>query len=275
MNKKITLSILLVLILISLFSSPVLSQSAAAPKLKQPWVNIDLLFSFNQPMPNLYGNIADFFAFTSYGVKYGFGSQINVKVTANKKGTIKPYFTLGYNLFLGSDETTAYIDSNKISSVYPLPGSKRYGTVPGSSKMYMNDFYFGAGFEYDFVNKTRWTPYLGTDLNMNVLFGIYRQTAGNFPQTSYIIKPGVRFGFATVAGIYYRVTQALGFTFAAKYRFANVIGKSSDATNSTADLNKMNLLDDSAPGLNTYLTKSRNIDYFEFLLGISFFIGRR
>ncbi len=288
MKKKfsILISCFLILLFIIFSSSLAYSQTAAAPKFKTPFVNVDVLFSYSQPFPNFYGNVQDFFDFKNYGVKYGLGAQINVKLAANKKGTIKPYASISYNLFLGSDNSNTFIDSNIISGIYPLPGSKKTysgNPISGTSKMYIHDFAFAGGFEYDFMNKTRWTPYLGAEVSMNVLFGTYRQTpnqvigSATLPgtQVSYTINSVVRMGFGIAAGLYLRISQPIAFTFATKYKFANLIGKSSDLTTGAADLNKMNLNDKAATDLNTNLSKSRNIDFMEFLLGISFNIGKR
>jgi hypothetical protein len=286
MSKKyiFSKSVIFILFLVMICSNITFSQTAAAIKFKQPFVNVDILFAYSQPLPGLFGNVQDFFDFKSYGVKTGLGAQINVKLAANKKGTIKPYASLGYNLFMGSDGSNTFIDSNTISGLYPLSGSSRtydHGPQPGTSKIYLHDFFFAGGFEYDFVNKTRWTPYLGAEVSMNVLFGTYRQTPTKVlgpigpSEISYTIHSTVRMGFGAAAGIYLRISQPIGFTFCTKYQFANLIGKSSTSTSGPSEVNKMNLLDKANTGLNTYLSKSRNIDYFEFLLGISFNIGKR
>lgn len=286
MNKKISIFILFFIILICDTS---FAQIGAAPKFKTSPVTVDVLFSYSQPLPNMFGNVQDFFDFKNYGVKFGIGSEIDVKIATNKKGNIKPYASIAYNLFLGSDGSNTFIDSNIISARYPLSGSQKTysgSPVPGTSKMYIHDFSFAGGFEYDFVNKTRWTPFLAGEVSLNVLFGTYRQTPNGYysssgfinsspGETSYTIKSATRMGFGAGAGITFRVHQFVGFTFAAKYKFANLIGKSSDVTNGAADLNKMNLNDKSAADLNTNLNKNRNIDYFQFLLGVSFFIGKR
>lgn len=272
-------------LLFTLCSGVTYSQMAAATKFKPAPVTIDVLFCYSQPLPGLFGEVKDFFDFKSYGVKYGFGAQVNVKLATNKKGTIKPYLSLGYDLFLGKDDGNTFIDSNQIHGPYPFPGSQKTysgNPIPGSSKMYIHDFLVAGGFEYDFVNKTRWTPYLGAELSMNVLFGTYKQTpnyavppANTTAEVSYTIKSATRFGFAGSAGIYLRIHQLIGFTFCTKYKFANLLAKSSDPTSGSADLNKINLLDKAATELNSNLTKDRNINYFEFLLGVSFFVGKR
>lgn len=246
-------------------------------KFKQSAVTVELLFNYSQPLPNMYGEIGEFFSFSNYGVKTGFGSQINVKLAANKKGTIRPFLTIGYNMFIGTNDV-AYIDSNNISHGYPLVNNNRYGTEPGTSKMYIHVFTAGLGFGYDFVNKTKWTPFLGLETDLNVIFGTYRQTPnevrGPNPTTSvsYTIKQAVRFGLGLGAGVQFRVSKIVGFSFVTKYKLANVLGASS---NRITELNKMELLDKADTDIHDLLTKSRKINYFEFNLGVGIYIGKR
>lgn len=266
-------------VLISIFLLPLTSEAQiktfASKKFKPPAVTVELLFNYSQPIAHLYGDMQRFFTFDSYGVKYGFGSEINVKITANKRGTLKPFATIGYNLFMGKDNGNAYIDSNILQHGYPLGGSRYYDPIPGTSKMLLHNFNFGLGFEYTFINKTRWTPYLGADLDLNLIFGTFRQspsTGINTAEVSYTIKEAVRFGFGLGGGIHMRVSRPIGFVFAAKYKFANVLGKDSKVLN---ELNKMYLLDKKATDLNTNMVKDRQINYLQFSLGIAFYIGRR
>src|SRR5664279_3386878 len=73
-------------------------------RLKPAAVIVEMVFDYNQPLPSMYGDMADFFTFKNYGVKVGTGAHFNVKLTADKKGKIRPYFTIGYDLFLNSDK---------------------------------------------------------------------------------------------------------------------------------------------------------------------------
>jgi len=264
-----------VILLIVIFCIPsfVNSQVVYSTKFKPPQVNIEVLFSYAQPFPNMYGTVSDFFAFKNYGVKNGLpGAQVNVKLTADKKGRILPYLSLGYNLFYGKDNGTAFIDSNIINSGYPLPGSTQYNTVSGSSKIYLHNFNAGLGFSYAFTNKSRWTPHLDAELDLNMLFGTYRQTPYNTGETSFTIKNAARFGFGVGAGIKVRITKAFGLAFTTKYKFANVLGKNSERI---FEQNKMTLLDKANTGINGNLSKDRHIQYIEVLLGVSFYIGRK
>lgn len=242
-------------------------------KFRPPQVSVELLFNYAQPISHLFSDMDRFFSFDGYGVKYGFGSEINVKIHADKKGRISPYATIGYNMFLGNADN-AYIDSN-ILNQYPLTGSRLYGPISGTSKMFIHDFSFGLGFSYTFVNKTRWTPFLGADLDMHVLFGTFRQTPNVGPNTSevsYTLKQALRFGFGIGGGVSLRVSKPVGFVFETKYKFANLLGK--EAKLST-ELNKFYLLDKKDTDLNTRLVKDRQIDYLQFSLGIAFYIGKK
>lgn len=273
-TTKNTLSFFISLLLIFIFTyGNVTSQIVKKKtKYKPAILTIEFLGTFSVPLPHLYGDISDFFKFESYGVKYGFGSQLNFKLATDKKGTIRPYATLGYSLFLGKDNSTAFIGGNTISNGYPLPDGEQFTPTSGKSKIFIHDFYTGLGFEYAFMNRTRWTPYLGTDVDLNVLFGTYKQTPAGQSEVSFTIKEAVRFGFSVGGGVQARFGRAAGIVISTRYRFANLLGKSSKRE---TEVNKMQLLDKSATELNTSLSKSRNIDYIEFGAGVVFFIGRK
>lgn len=279
MKKLITNTLLGVIITLFLFPAYSNSQikTYRTKKYRPSQVTVEVLFNYAQPIPHLYSDMASFFSFDGYGVKYGFGSEINVRLTTNKKGTIMPYATFGYNLFMGNDGSTAYLDSNVLRT-FPLPGNGTYSTVSGSSKMLLHDFNFGLGFSYAFANKTRWTPFLGADLDMNILFGTYRQTpdrvvgGGPLGEYSYTVNQAVRFGFGLGGGVHLRVSKYIGFLFETKYKLTNLLGKDSKVS---TELNKMYLNDLKDTDLNSKLEKSRQIDYLQFSLGIAFYIGRK
>jgi hypothetical protein len=278
-NNSIFHSFIFFIIAVFFITSNIDSQVkySSRKKFKPTRVNVEVLFNYSQPLPNMFGEVKDFFNFSSYGVKTGFGGQINVKLATNKKGTIRPYATIGYSLFLGNDNNTAYIDSNVIQSGYPLQNNLQFSSTPGTSKIYLHIFNAGLGFGYDFINKTRWTPFLGIETNLNIIFGTYRQhpfqTKGGVGpiEVSFTIKQTARFGFGFASGINLRIHKLIGFNFAAKYKFANLFGI---ASRRISELNNMELLDKSDPSIHSSLTKSRSIQYLEFGLGISFHIGK-
>lgn len=239
-------------------------------KFKPAALTIEHLLIYEQPLPNLYSKISDFFSFKGYGVKYGFGTQINLKLATNKKGTIRPYLSLGYSLFLGNDNGTAYIDSNVINNGFPL--NKTYSGVPGYSKMYLHNITTGIGIEYAFLNKTRWIPFLDIEIDFNILMGTYRQTPNGLSTVSFTIKPAVRFGAALGGGLQVRITKVFGLVFSTKFKYANLIGKSSEFV---TEQNKMKILDKSATNLNSSLSKDRHIMYIDLMLGVAYYIGKK
>jgi len=276
--KTLKFKSIIFIIVVFCFPSFLNSQVIYTKRYKPPQVAIELLFSYPQPLPGLFGDIGKFFTFSSYGVKSGIiGGQINVKLVTDKKGRIRPYLTTGYSLFQGKDNGSAYVDTNAgTNNGYPLSGNSVFIPVSGSSKMYMHIFNAGLGFEYSFINKTRWIPHLEAELDMNIIYGKIKQSPnvkiGSYDQSEFTIKQATRFGFGFGGGVEVRLSQAFGLAFTAKYKFTNVLGKESEKI---FEQNKMKLLDKAAAGLNGNLSKDRQIMYIEALLGAVFYIGKK
>lgn len=270
-------------------------QIKESSKLKMPLLTIELAGSYNAGIQDLPGDVADFFDFKNYGASVGFGGQFNWKLAVNKKGTLRPYLTLGYAQFQNEDDKYAYIDSNTITGGYPLDTSRSRGHIPqykkikGTSDMFIRDAYAGFGIEYawpEVLKTRRLIPYVGLDFTINVLWGLYRQRPDStFPgqtgpkqQVSFTIKPGVRMGMGINAGLQYRLAEAFGLGTGIHYRWANLIGKSSERTKSKTedinDENKMELLDDEDTSINQLLKDTRNVGFLEFYFGFVFYIVR-
>lgn len=266
-------------------------KTTTGKKFRPPQLTVELLGSYNLGVQDVRGNVADFFAFKNYGVDAGFGGQLNWKLAVNKKGSVRPYLTLGYAQFHNSDVSTAYIDTNALYFGYPLD-SGQYNSTPGRCDLWLRNAYAGLGIEYAFTNadkKGRFIPYVGLDLDLNVLWGLYRQTVDGDTsihgqtdvgtEISYTIKSTTRFGFGFNIGAQYRLANAFGIAFGTHYRWANLIGKESKKTKTKVedpnDVNKMELLDKADATLNSMLSKDRNIGYFEFYLGFAFYVGRK
>jgi len=278
-----TKTTLLFLFLFTFFAVNSFSQvKTTSSKWKSPTLSIDIIGSFDLPIQDAKGNMADFFTYKNYGTKAGFGAQFNFKFGLGRYGQYRPYITLGYAQLQNSDDNTAYIDSNEIANGYPLRGSEVYSSTPGKSVMILRNPYIGAGFEYAFTladkKKRMWIPFVGAEFLLNVITGIYRQT----PTTSvnptlsglevpFTIKSDIRFGIGAGAGVNVRLGRSAGIVFGAKYKLANLIGKKSDLLH---EENKMNLLDKAATDLNTNLSKDRNIGYMEFYVGATIFMGK-
>ena len=246
---------------------------------------IELGGHYNVPVLQAYGHLQDYFTFQNFGLVQGIGFHLNVKYAANKKANIFPYFTFGFCQLQNDDPGLAFIDSNAIQSGYPLPGNLVYHSTPGNSLLAMRILNLGLGVQYYFSTKHPVLPFAGVEVDYNRIWGFYEQEPyaktgnGTIARTTFNFVPASRIGMGIDAGIDYRITDNLGFVFGTKFKLANLFGKSSQSTNPASvtpdDKNKLPLLDASATNLNSNLTTSRNITYFEFYLGFSVFVGRR
>jgi len=278
--KRVTMLFLLVLITSSVHSQI----NYTSTKWKSPFFTVEAAGSYNLPIQESSGTIGDFFKFKNYGTSLGWGAQFNFKFGLGDKGIFRPYVTLGYSQLQGSNDKWAYIDSNEIAHGYPLRGTQLYDSTPGTSKIILRNPYIGLGFEFAWTDidkkKRSIIPFLGFEMVLNVITGIYSQTPLNVPPPNsqfsglyvpYTIKSDVRVGIGVSLGADWRLTKSFGLAFGTKYKLANLIGKKSDFLQ---EENKMNLNDAGAQSLNNYLNKDRNIGYFEFYLGASFFVGK-
>ncbi|MCC6865115.1 MAG: hypothetical protein IT280_03040 [Ignavibacteria bacterium] len=271
---KITKFTVLFLIVCFLFgTSTVESQvKTKTSSLKRPpGFLIEFNLSYSQPLPNMMGDIGEQFNFKNYGVNKGFGSQLYFKLVTDKKGKMRPFLTIGYDLFLNSNKTTAYIPNN-ITTHWPNDTAVT-GTVAGTSKMYLHDFSFGAGFEYAFVNKTTWTPYANFDFTMNMLFGTYKQTPNSTGlEVAYTYKNATRLGIGVGFGVNGRFTKSFGISIGAKWRMPNLLLKDSKLSQ---EVNKFYLNDKEDTSLSKNLTKDRNLMYLQFYVGAAFYLGKK
>ena len=255
---------------------------ASGSKWKSPFFTIEVAGSYNPPIQDAHGEVADFFKFKDYGTSIGWGAQFNFKFGLGPKAQYRPYITLGYSQLYGSDDKNAYIETNWINNGYPLKGSAVFGTnpLPGESATILRIPYAGLGFEYAFTEadpkKRQFIPFVGTEFYLSVITGKYRQTSPIAPytpgaETPFLIKADVRFGIGAGAGMDIRFTKGFGIVFGFKYKLSNLIGKTADFLK---EENKMNLLDGYDTDLNTNLKESRNIGFMELYLGASFFVGK-
>lgn len=281
-KKYSLIAFLIVVSLSSVFTQDLKNNSTYKP----PLFIFELAGHFNVPVFDTRGDLPDFFTFKNYGLVYGIGFHFNVKYAANKKGTLFPYFSFGFCQLQNDDNSSAYLDSNIIKNGYPLSGNTTYGNrINGTSILALRIMHVGLGLQYYFSSSHRLLPYAGAEIDYNNIWGFYEQTpttvAGSAPggKTYFQINNASRVGLGVDLGMDYRITKNLGFVLGTKFKIANLFGKSSDKTNPASetpgDLNKMNLLDKSAPELNSNLSNSRNISYFEFYIGFSVFTGSR
>jgi hypothetical protein len=282
-NRCIPLSLLFVFSLLSV-RAVFTQESHLKPNFTPPRIILEVSGSFELPVQDTYGHLKDFFTFKNYGLVHGVGFHFNAKYGVNKKATLYPFISLGFAQLQNNDFGIAYIDSNNLTSGYPLPGSLSYHSTPGSSILILRNLYAGIGLQYYFISNKPIMPYAGIEVDYNYLWGYYTQTPNSAAgpnssiQQTFNIKPATRLGIGAEVGFDYRISKNLGFLFGTRYKFANLFGKKSEYTEPvTVDpgaANNMNLLDKSAPELNANLNKSRNITYLEFYLGFTLFLGK-
>jgi hypothetical protein len=284
MDSKKALTTFITVFIMLVFVCSVQSQInyASGGKWKSPFFTIEVAGSYNPPIQDAHGELADFFKFKNYGTSIGWGAQFNFKFGLGPFAQYRPYITLGYSQLQGSNDQYAYIETNYINNGYPLSGSALYGTNPvkGKSAIILRIPYAGVGFEYAFTKadpkKRQFIPFVGTEFYLSVITGKYKQTSDLFSlnrgvETPYIIKADVRFGIGAGAGMDIRFTPAFGMNFGFKYKLSNLIGKTADYL---LEENKMNLLDGYDTDLNTNLKESRSIAFMELYLGVCFFVGK-
>lgn len=250
------------------------------PDTKKPYKSPKFIFelcgSFDDPTGSSNGDVKDFFSFKNFGLTYGLGFHFNMKYAADKKASLYPFISLGFTQLQNNDDEKSFIDSNKISGGYPLPGSIQYNSTPGSSVLFLRNLYVGAGLQYYFSTRYHILPFAGLELTYNYIWGSYVQNprivVGNYPagQKTFDINGTSRFGFGVILGSEIRVDKYLGFVLGINYKFTNLLGKNSERS---TEPNTINLLDKKETSLNSKLNCSRNIEHLEFYLGFVLFAG--
>ena len=283
--KNVRVQFIIALVLIGfVFTNETPSQNRV-PKTSYspPGFVFELTGSYDVPVGDARGELRDFFTFKNYGLVYGIGFQLDIKYAAGKKGNLYPYFSAGFCQLQNDDFEHSYIDSNIISYGYPLPGNLTYNNTNGLSILGIRIIDLSLGLQYYFTSKHSLLPFAGFEVNYNYIWGFYEQTPITVPgnagshATMFEINPASRVGIGIGTGMNYRISNHLGFVFGMKYKIANLFGKKSDKTQSSsinpADKNKMNLMDKSAPELNSNINTSRNISYLQFYIGFTVFAG--
>lgn len=276
-------TVLLLLLSVISFNTLDAQVKTTSKNWKSPTFTIDVAPSFVLPIQESRGNnIGEFFSFKNYGTKVGFGAMFNFKFGLGREGQYRPYITLGYSQMQGKDNNTAYIGNNIINTRYPFYGDSIPTPGAGSSEIILRIPHIGVGFEYAVTKadkkKRMWYPFFGVEFLASVITGIYRQTSNNAPaantpgvETGYTIKSDLRVGVGAGLGAAFRFGKSFGLSVGGKYKLFNLIGKKSDVLN---EVNKMNLLDKSAPDLNSNLSKDRNMGSLEFYIGLTIFMGK-
>lgn len=207
-------------------------------------------------------NKLDFTTARTLLTKKGFHFGTAFKFAVDTVGNAKLTGGLNYSSFSGSKE-------------YPIPfkPTRIY-------KSTVTIFTISAGAEYSFTPDKRVNPFAGVELAAN-FFGGNIKADGD---TSFVIDRSqeTRLGITAGAGLNININKKISVVIGVKYSFANLIGKSSESTETTTTGNNTDIgetgtvavfelpLNDGALGRND----SKTFTYFQFYGGISFSLGK-
>ena len=281
MKNTIITFLILVLIFIGIDSAT--AQLKLITYKKKPFVMIDVNGSMDVAALNLHGgDLGEFWGFGNYGQNIGFGCEIKGKITvmSRKMAQLRPYLAVGYSHFT-RDANKVYVTTKTLPAGWPgvgLSGTGQYTSIssaPGSGTFRMNIPYLALGAEYAVYtdSKNLSSFVFGLDLNMSVIFGNYYEYYSDGTENSYGLQSNTRFGVGANVIYNYRITKAFGFNVGTRFQFVNLIGKDSEVY--TAKNNNFYLLDAAKTSLSPLLTDSREIGFFKFFGGVSFYIGKR
>ena len=280
---KYTITIFLILVLMFISIDPATAQLKLKTYKKKPFVMIDVNGSLDVAALNLYGgDLGEFWGFGNYGQSIGYGCEIKGKiaVVSRKMTQFRSYLALGYSHFT-RDADRVYVTTKTLPAGWPgvgLSGTGQYTNVssaPGSGTFRMNIPYIALGAEYAvYTDRKNLSSFnFGLDFNMSIISGMYYEYYSDGTSNDYGLQSNTRFGIGGNVIYNYRFTKAFGVNVGARFQFANLIGKNSEVY--TEKNNNFYLLDAAKTSLSPLLTDSRNIGFFKFFGGVSFYIGSR
>lgn len=280
---KNTLSCFLILVLMFISTDLATAQLKLKISKKKPLVMIDVNGSMDVAALNLHGgDLGEFWGFGNYGQSIGYGCEIKGKIAVMSKRMtqLRPYLALGYSHFT-RDANKVYVTTKTLPAGWPgvgLSGSGQYTSVssaPGSGTFRMNIPYIALGTEFAvYTDRKNLSSFnFGLDFNMSIITGKYYEYYSDGTSNDYGLQANTRFGIGGNAIYNYRFTKAFGVNVGVRFQFANLIGKDTEVY--TAKNNNFYLLDAANTSLSPLLTDSRNIGFFKFFGGVSFYIGSR
>jgi len=278
MKNFITLLIITILIIVNVDSAS--AQLKVKTYKKKPLVMFDIYGSFDVATLNLHGaNLEEFWALGNYGQSVGYGGEFKFKVSAltRKMIQLRPYLAIGYAHFT-RDEGKTFIPNKKLPIGWPgvgLNGTGKYtsvSTAPGSSTFRMNIPYVALGTELAvYTDRKNLSSFnFGLDLNMSVIFGRHTETYTDGSIVWYNLMENTRFGIGANIIYNYRFTKAFGFNVGTRFQFVNLLGSESKVSDA---VNEFYLLDKQDLSLSPLLSDSREVGFFRFFGGFSFYIG--
>lgn len=244
-----TLSLILILTAYLYFQVPVYSQPSAI---------LQFYGGYSLPTGDFKGTFGPTHAtFTSgnpdsntYFMKTGYNYGISLKKLFGKKKNLFLTGELSFNLFHQN------VDYNLNTA---NPENMRL-------RINVTSVYLGAGW---FFNPRKGiNPFVELGLIASYFSGTLDDILATV-DTQHLLRGTIRLGFEGGAGVDIPIQYNVGLAFGAKYSLANIIGKSyekDDAQNYSLN-DKEHVQDNSNH-------PSRNITYFQFYGGVSFYFGR-
>lgn len=220
----------------------------------QPQFIIHLTGGYNQPLPDLQGDLTDSAdRMNTYGMKLGYGFGADGKYYLGKKRNVGITLGLGYQMFSNSEDTVEGLGKD--------------------IKYKLNALAVGLGIEYAFMPKGKANPFIGAEFTGHFFSG---NAEGVFfgAQNTSDLEAASRFGLGVGAGVDIALSKSVGIVIGGKYQLANLIGKDYDSTFTSG---KYFLNDDEftvTTGTTTTTFEARNISYLQFYAGVSFYLNQ-
>lgn len=189
-----------------------------------------------------------------YLMRSGYNIGVTGKMTMKNLPNLKLVLGLNYNGFKNWGDLA-------VTEYNPNTGNYDTDTVQFLPKVAILALSLGG--EYSFMPKAAINPFAGIDFTTNFFSGSYQTNpSSNFQRSQ--LKAETRFGLQLGGGVDFAFSKYIGGVFGVKYNLANLIGKGGEDYNE--DSTHVYLNDDGEGGQGT-----RNITYFQFYAGISFF----
>lgn len=278
MKNFITLLIITIFILVNIDSAS--AQLKVKTYKRKPLVMFDIYGSLDVATLNLHGaNLEEFWGLSNYGQSVGYGGEFKFKISAltRRMTQLRPYLAIGYAHFTRDDSKT-FIPTKKLPVGWPgvgLNGTGKYtsvSTAPGNSTFRMNIPYVALGTELAvYTDKKNLSSFnFGLDVNMSVIFGRHTEKYTNGNIIEYNLQANTRFGIGANVVYNYRLSKAFGLNVGTRFQFVNLLGSESKVTDSNYEFY---LLDKQDLSLSPLLSDSREIGFFRFFGGFSFYVG--
>ena len=226
----------------------------------QPKFIVHIIGGYSQPLSDLKGSIPVFDTMQNsranypFQMKNGFNFGADVKLALGKQRNIRVVFGLNYNVFKNSAD---------MPDIY-------YPNESVTFKTKVNILGLSLGGEYAFLPKKNVNPFIGFDLTGNFWSGSFSwdNSGDSAAYTILSLKSAARFGLQFGGGLDIKLGKEEGIVAGIKYNFTNLTGKG--YTDPLSFGSSEISLNDKASGINP----ARNLNYLQFYIGISMFLGQ-